>query len=346
MIRKAICRMLIPALILSPFGCSGNQPRSTAEPAVTDMPVTIFETSVPESTVPVASSLLSEPVIIDSDTDLVSQCYSLDLSVLRCLDIENGARVNASSITIDQVNAGSPLGNASLVFLSEGTQLNMNSSAVTGSGADTDLIYAGKSSSAVLTDCGLADTGDNSSCATAEKGGNIVVDTCTFVTEGSAVCLHAGTSGSIECKSATLSGGLSLTDNGIISMTDCSCSGDILFFGPDNVLTLHNTSVSGTISPFGDDVSDIMIRLTDGSRFTGSTVENTGTGISISMDATSSWELTSDAYLQGFSVESGNVTGIKSNGFTIYYNSEHEDCAWLSGKTISLPGNGTLSPLI
>lgn len=65
---------------------------------------------------------------------------------------------------------------------------------------------------------------------------------------------------------------------------------------------------------------------------------------SVSMDASSTWNVMGTSYVHSLKNEDKQCRNIKSNGHTIYYDSNHKDNAWLNGQLLSLPGNGKLVP--
>ena len=64
----------------------------------------------------------------------------------------------------------------------------------------------------------------------------------------------------------------------------------------------------------------------------------------VNLDASSSWSLTADSHVDGFTDGTTALTNLKGNGHTLYYNSSSAANAWLGGKTYELQGGGYLKP--
>ena len=97
-----------------------------------------------------------------------------------------------------------------------------------------------------------------------------------------------------------------------------------------------------------DAISTAAIALQNGSVLTGAVdAAHTAQSLSLTLDATSSWNVTGTSYVtrlvESAGTASSTLTNINSNGYTIYY--RPDSCAWLGGATIALTGGGKLSPL-
>jgi hypothetical protein len=68
----------------------------------------------------------------------------------------------------------------------------------------------------------------------------------------------------------------------------------------------------------------------------------------LTLDASSTWNVTADSYLTSFTETGGTtssaLTNITDNGFTIYYNKSLSANSWLGGSTYTLSGGGKLTP--
>lgn len=104
-----------------------------------------------------------------------------------------------------------------------------------------------------------------------------------------------------------------------------------------------NQVLQGDISC--DASSSASLYLTQKSIFTGAiNKQNTASASTVSLDATSSWEMTADSYLTQFINEDCEMGNIRSNGYTLYYDHNNEKNKWLKGETYRLPGGGKLTP--
>lgn len=93
-----------------------------------------------------------------------------------------------------------------------------------------------------------------------------------------------------------------------------------------------------------DSSSSISLQLEKNSTLTGTINEKSSEGtVAISLDKSSSWNVTGDSYVDSLSCSS--TDSIISNGHTIYYNPDSQSNSWLKGKTVKLKDNGQLKPL-
>ena len=94
-----------------------------------------------------------------------------------------------------------------------------------------------------------------------------------------------------------------------------------------------------------DEISTVEINLTQGSSLEGTVDgENTGESVTVSLDGTSAWTLTGDSYVSILKNDLEDNSNIISNGYTIYYDADNEENAWLGGETISLKDGGVIRP--
>jgi len=121
---------------------------------------------------------------------------------------------------------------------------------------------------------------------------------------------------------------------------------DRLAFASDGVLHLvgDHQAFMGSLITEGN--GEIVLDLKTNSTYTGRFDPDTYSYLSLALDETSHWYVTGDSYLE-ILIESEHAIGnIESNGFTVYYNSENEQNAWLQSKPYALAGGGYLSPRI
>ena len=71
---------------------------------------------------------------------------------------------------------------------------------------------------------------------------------------------------------------------------------------------------------------------------------NTAKKADVSLDSSSSWNVTGTSYIDVLTDEDLTLANISDNGNTIYYNSAETANAWLGGKAYRLPNGGTLTP--
>jgi hypothetical protein len=89
------------------------------------------------------------------------------------------------------------------------------------------------------------------------------------------------------------------------------------------------------------------LTLQNGSTLTGAiNTANTTKAINLTLDSSSSWNVTADSYLSCLTDTSGingnSVSNIIGNGHTVYYDAKA--CSALGGLSYSLSGGGSLMP--
>lgn len=96
-----------------------------------------------------------------------------------------------------------------------------------------------------------------------------------------------------------------------------------------------------------DNISSIAAGLQNGTILAGAiNAENIGKRASLTLDASSTWNVTGTSHLTGLKDVDTTLTNIHGNGFTIYYDSALESNSWLGRKTYSLANDGKLTPKV
>lgn len=109
------------------------------------------------------------------------------------------------------------------------------------------------------------------------------------------------------------------------------------------LLNAQMQKLNGTM--YADNMSEIDIRLESFSTLTGSiNGENTAKRASLTLDATSVWNLAADSHLTVFNCALTDFSNIKDNGNTIFYDSTEGGNDWLDGRTYKLSGGGMITP--
>lgn len=95
-----------------------------------------------------------------------------------------------------------------------------------------------------------------------------------------------------------------------------------------------------------DAISSLDIILQNNSTLTGAiNAENTAKTATLSLDASSTWNVTANSYLtclSGAVISGNNIINISGNGHTVYYDAN--SCPALNGQTYTLEQGGTLTP--
>ena len=114
-----------------------------------------------------------------------------------------------------------------------------------------------------------------------------------------------------------------------------SNGGDFTFYGKKQKL-------SGAV--LANAISKVALHLTDQSEWRGSINKDKAAGsASVHLSKDSTWTLTADSYVTSLTDEDSTFGNIKSNGHTIYYDSQKDKA--LNGKTIQLPDGGKITPM-
>lgn len=111
------------------------------------------------------------------------------------------------------------------------------------------------------------------------------------------------------------------------------------------VLTADGQTMTGNMT--ADSISTLNVTLKNSSTLSGAIdAANTAKNVTLTLDATSTWNVTANSYLTGFSDPGGisgtAVTNITGNGYTVYY--DPASCSSLGGLTYTLQGGGYLKP--
>lgn len=119
--------------------------------------------------------------------------------------------------------------------------------------------------------------------------------------------------------------------------------GDAANNGGDLTFMANNQGLYGNVSV--DGASTILMDLQNGSHWSGAiNTDNKARKADVNLDASSSWSVTADCYLNAFTDGNPSLTNVKGNGHTIYYNAAEATNSWLGGKTYELQNGGYLKP--
>ena len=114
--------------------------------------------------------------------------------------------------------------------------------------------------------------------------------------------------------------------------------------GGDFEFTAAKQTLSGDV--IANKISTVSVSLTDGSNWSGAmNPKHTAKSASLSLDASSVWNVTGDSYVAALTDSDTTLGNIRSNGHTIYYDKGNAANAWLKGKTVKLTDGGKVTPL-
>jgi hypothetical protein len=111
------------------------------------------------------------------------------------------------------------------------------------------------------------------------------------------------------------------------------------------ILNADDQTLDGDLT--ADNLSTLNVTLQNGSSLTGAiNVEQTAKAANLTLDATSTWNVTADSYLTCLTLDSeivdGTLPNIVGSGHTVYYDAS--TCSALGGETYTLSDGGTLQP--
>ncbi|MBP2650377.1 MAG: hypothetical protein H6Q74_1202 [Firmicutes bacterium] len=124
-----------------------------------------------------------------------------------------------------------------------------------------------------------------------------------------------------------------------VGANDWGTSGDN---GGDMILTADSQTLVGDF--VADSISTITATLSNSSTLTGTiNGDSTASSIALTLDATSSWNVTGDSYLTIFSDSDATFANITGTG-NIYYDSTLSANSWLNGEIYATAGTGKVMP--
>ena len=219
--------------------------------------------------------------------------------------------------------------NAAVVVLSKG-QMTLNESNITTNGTGAaGLTVSGEGTQLALNNTSVYTSGKSSPVIIVRDDASAVITVGILATEGAdSPCI------------LLLGGRLTLSG---VSLS--SADGDILrVLSGDNFLTLDNTAISA--KPILTEGSSLNLQLLNGASFTGELGATLPAKASVTLDAASKFILTADTNLVYLVNADTTHQNIQSNGFSIFYDSNAPENAYLESQSYALPGGGYLTPII
>ncbi|AKB30957.1 hypothetical protein MSSIH_0267 [Methanosarcina siciliae HI350] len=132
--------------------------------------------------------------------------------------------------------------------------------------------------------------------------------------------------------------------SGILLSASADRWGDTGSNGGIVTLTAEDELLNGDVTC--DNISSVTVILQNGTSLTGViNEENAGGSVALTLDSTSTWNVTGTSYLKSLIDEDTTLSNIKDNGYTIYYDSNENTNNWLGGETYTLTDGGKLIPL-
>jgi len=271
---------------------------------------------------------------VDGTTEeITSGAYASSAPYENTVVVQNAGQLKMTSADInktgDAKNDFSSGINAAVAVLSKG-QMTLSDSNITANGFGAFGCYvSGAESSLTMNGSYVYTSGTASPALTVHDGGTVTMTGGILSTEG------------MDSAGLMLSGG-KVT---LSSVTLKAANSDLLrVFSGENTLTLDATAI--TSSPILGEGSLLQFKLVNGASFTGELGSELPAKASVSLDATSMLSLTADSYITALVNADTTHQNIQSNGFSLYYDSNAPENAYLNSQSYQLPGGGFLSPII
>lgn len=278
------------------------------------------------------------------------------------------------SLTLTNVNISTAGANSGAIATDRGSgTITATGGTVITSGQDSPGIY----STGLITVSDATISASGAEAAVIEGANSILLTNTTLSTSMDnkwGVMIYQSMSGDAEGTEGifTMTGG---------SLADTAANGALFYVtNSTGIITLKNvavTSVSGTLlnasadrwgnngsnggtvkftadgqilngNMIADAISSISVTLQNNSSLTGAINSvHTAKAANLTLDESSTWNVTADSYLTCLTDSSGisgtTVNNVIGNGFTVYY--DRNVCSELGGLTYSLSGGGTLTPV-
>ncbi len=265
--------------------------------------------------------------------EITSGSYASSTPYENAVLVQNAGQFNMTSADInktgDAKNDFSDGINAAVAVLSKG-QMTLSESNITANGFGASGCYvSGAGSSLTMNGNCVYTSGTASPALDVSGGGTVSMTGGILSTDGKdSPCL-------------LLSGG-SVTLSGV---TLSAANSEILrVFSGENSLTLDAAAI--TASPILGPDALLQLKLVNGASFTGELGAELPAKVSVSLDASSTLSLTADSYISTLVNADSTHQNIQSNGFSLYYDSNAPENAYLNSQSYQLPGGGFLSPII
>ena len=219
--------------------------------------------------------------------------------------------------------------NAAIAVVTKG-QMTLSDSNVTASALGAFGCYvSGSGSNLTMSGSYIYTSGDSSPALVAHDGSMVTMSGGILSTEG------------MDSPGLLLSGG-SVTLSGVT--VKAANDKQLRVLEGNSTLTLDATALAA--DPIIAENATLLLKLTNGASFTGALGSALPARANVSLDATSTLGLTEDTYVGVFSNADVAHQNVQSNGFSLYYDSNAAENAYLNSQSFALPGGGFLSPII
>ncbi|MBR0444808.1 MAG: hypothetical protein IJK14_05480 [Clostridia bacterium] len=304
-----------------------------------------------------ATSLIQDTLSFSESDTLSGFTASSGLLPHHILSVEPGVTLDADGLSLDKVNNEATeitddalyTGSEAMIF-TDNSIIRLNNSMISGTAPYAHALWLGNQSTCSMQHTILVTTDIGQAAVAAFDGSSLDMTDCILASTGDgAFCLMLLNSHAFAAKSeftvrdSQTSYSVSL-GNSVLSLSDSNLSGNIQYSDPCSV-SCSNSALTAELFAEGSD-AELSLSLISGSVLTGRSYDDSALSLNISLDESSTWNLTEDSFVAEFHDADQSLSNIISNGYSLYYNSEYEGNEWLSNRTFSLPGGGYLIPLI
>ena len=330
-ISKRVLPVAMALLLLFAAGC-GKSPVQQKATDTDVAPVTSGGNTAPQAG-NAATSHSSLYTVDGATMETSNETYASDTANVNAVLVEKLGILTMTSTDIDKtadVSGDYTSGmNAAVAVISKG-QLTLNTCNVTTNAIGAaGLVVSGEGTQLSVNDTSVYTSGESSPAIIVREDAAASVTAGTLSTEGA------------DSPSILLLGGRLM----LSGVTLSSKSGETLrVLSGDSFLTLDKTAITA-MTNFAEDAT-LTIHLSNGASFSGDLGGMLPARASVYLDASSKLILTAETYLTALVNADVTHQNIESNGFSLYYDSNAPDNAYLNGQSFMLPGGGFLAPII
>jgi hypothetical protein len=214
---------------------------------------------------------------------------------------------------------------------------------ISATGAEAAVVEG--ANSITLTDVTLSGAKKNGVMLYQSMSGDASTGTASFTMTGGSLSTTAGAAFYVTNTNAVIvlkDGATVTSSSSVLLSAEADKWGTTGSNGGVVTLYADNETLDGDVR--ADDISSIAIVLMNGTTYSGAI-----DSAAVSLDATSTWNVSGDSIITILSDVSGisgsSITNIIGNGHTVYYDGSLSANSALGGLTYSLVNGGTLAPL-
>jgi len=329
---KRAFSLVTAILLIAAFGC-GKAALDAEQPAEDPAKVVSIDSGNSTGT-DMAAAGHSGIYAVDGSTETLSDgTYASSSPYENAVLVQNAGQLTMASADINKTgDAKSDFSNginAAVAVLAKGQMTLLDSNITTNGFGAFGCSVSGTGSTLTISGSCVYTSGTASPALSVSDGGTVSITGGILSTEG------------LDSPCLMLSGG-SVTLSGVTLKT--ATKEFLRVFSGKNTLTLDATTISAN-PIFGTDAL-LQLKLINGASFAGELGAELPAKVSVSLDAGSKLSLTAETYVSALVDADTTFQNIQSNGFSLYYDSNAPENAYLNSQSFQLSGGGFLSPII